>query len=249
MFATAMTDFDYGDVRVREDIQAAHRALWEHIGAPGAWWTGAERVAMVGEARRADVCDFCAARKSALSPAAVRGAHQTESTLPANVVDVIHRVRSDPARLSRQWFDAVISDGLDVASYVELLGVVTMMTGVDYFARALGVAPFELPAPLPGAPSRYLPMCATAGTAWVPMIAPEDAAGPEMDLYPAGVMIPNIVRALSLVPAEVRMLQVLAAAHYVSVQQLSDPTAGRALDRMQMELVAARVSALNQCFY
>jgi hypothetical protein len=245
----AVDDFDYGACRVRADIQAAQRRLWEHLRAPGTWWTGAQRVAIAAEARRGDECELCAARRAALSPAAVQGKHRGIEGLPQNVVEVIHRVRSDPARLSRSWFDAVIAGGLDVPAYVELIGVVAMITGVDYFARSLGIAPFSLPEPLPGAPSRYLPASAKAGTAWVPMIAPEDASGAEADLYPPGDIIPNIVRALSLVPAEVRVLQTLASAFYLPMEQISDPTARRALDRLQMELVAARVSALNQCFY
>lgn len=244
-----MGDFDYGAFPVRDDIRAAHRDLWEHLRRPGTWWTGAERVAVAAEARQADVCQLCAVRKSALSAGAVQGEHESIGGLARNVVEVIHRVRTDPARLSRSWFDAVIADDLDVARYVELIGVVTMLTGVDYFARSLGVAPFALPEPLPGEPSRYVPAGAKPGTAWVPMLAPEDASGPEADLYPAGAVIPNIVRALSFVPAEVRVLQTLAAAHYLPVAQITDPTARRTLDRMQIELVAARVSALNQCFY
>jgi hypothetical protein len=244
-----MSDFDYGLFRIRQDIRAAHRSLWEHLRAPGTWWGGAERVAIAAEARQADDCGLCAARKSALSAAAVQGEHRSAEALPADLVDVIHRVRTDPARLSRSWFEAVIAGGLEVPAYVEAIGVVTMVTGVDYFARALGTAPFPLPEPGAGTPSRYLPPSAKPGTAWVPMIAPEDAAGPEADLYPAGAMIPNIVRALSLVPAEARTLQMLSAAHYLSVEQISDPAARRSLDRMQTELVAARVSALNQCFY
>ena len=107
-----MGAFDYGTFRVREDIWAAHRDLWEHIRAPGTWWTGAQRVAIAAEARRADDCNFCAARKEALSPAAVPGEHQSAGPLPASAVDVIHRVRTDPARLSRSWFDGVIAGGL-----------------------------------------------------------------------------------------------------------------------------------------
>ncbi len=240
---------DYGAIAVREDIRDAHRRLWEHIRAPGTWWTGTQRVAIAAEARRADGCGFCSARKAALSPSAVRGEHESTATLPRNVVEVIHRVRMDPARLARPWFDTVIAGGLGVPAYVELVGVVTMVTGVDYFARALGVAPFPLPEPLPGEPSRYVPASATTGTAWVPMIAPEDAAGAEADLYPPNAMVPNIVRALSVVPAEARVLQALSASHYLPVEQIGDPTVRRSLDRMQMELVAARVSALNQCFY
>src|SRR5438552_2311154 len=81
--------------------------------------------------------------------------------------------------------------------------------------------------------------------AWGPII--EERTGPQADLYGDGAFIPNIVRALSLVPDEVRMLRRLSDTHYLAIEKIPDPTARRALDRMQMELVAARVSALNEC--
>jgi hypothetical protein len=246
-----MRDLDYSaaGVAVRDDLKEVHAFIWQHLRAPGTWWTGAQRVAMAAEARRATTCGLCAARKAALSPSAATGTHDTCGQLPPNVVDAIHRVRTDPARLSRAWFDQVIAGGLNVPAYVELIGVVTLVTGVDYVARALGIVPFALPDALPGDPSRHLPAAAKGGEAWVPMIAPEDAAGPEADIYGGAAFVPNIVRALSLVPDQVRALRRSSAAHYLAVEQIPDPTARRALDRMQMELVAARVSALNECFY
>ena len=81
------------------------------------------------------------------------------------------------------------------------------------------------------------------------MIAPGDAAGPEADLYGGADFVPNIVRALSAVPDEVRVLRQLSQTHYLPLGGLRDPSARRSLDRMQIELVAARVSALNECFY
>jgi hypothetical protein len=143
----------------------------------------------------------------------------------------------------------VIEGGLSVPAYVEIVGVTVMVTGVDYFARALGVPPAPLPEPRPGEPSRSEPESARAGIAWVPMIAPEDATGAEADLYDEAPFIPNIVRALSVVPPEARAMQRSSRAHYLPVAEIPDPTARRALDRLQMELIAARVSALNQCFY
>jgi hypothetical protein len=236
-------------VPIRDDLREAHRRLLHHIRAPGTWWTGAERVAIAAESRGAARCALCRARKASLSPGAVAGRHDTSGGLPEPVTDTVHRIRTDPARLSRSWFEAVIAGGLEIARYVELVGVTTLTAGLDFFARALGIPPLPLPAPLPGEPSRHRPAAAKPGTAWVPMIDPADATGPEADLYGGGDLVPHIMRALSLVPDEVRALRLSSDAHYVPVAQIGDPTVRRALERPQIELLAARVSALNECFY
>ena len=41
----------------------------------------------------------------------------------------------------------------------------------------------------------------------------------------------------------------MMSSHYVRIEDVLNPSVGRDLDRMQMELVAARLSALNECFY
>ena len=61
--------------------------------------------------------------------------------------------------------------------------------------------------------------------------------------------MPYIRRALSLVPDLTRVLGRMMRSHYVRIEDMVDPKAGRDLDRMQLELVASRVSALNECFY
>jgi len=59
-----------------------------------------------------------------------------------------------------------------------------------------------------------------------------------------------VIRAMSLVPDEVRTLHDVSAAHYLPMGQVRDPSAATgALNRMQMELIAGRVSALRRCFY
>jgi hypothetical protein len=246
---TQRVEYTGAEVPVREDLREAHRFILDHVGSPGTWWTGAERVAIAAEARGATRCTLCRERRKSLSPGAVRGRHDGAHTLPENVVDAVHRIRSDPARLSRSWFDTIIAGGLEVTRYVELVSLTSMMAGIDSFARALGSDPLPLPPPLPGEPSRHRPAGATESGAWVPIIDPADAAGPEADVYGGIDFVPNIVRALSLVPDEVRVLRRSTDAHYVPVAQIPDPTFHRALTRPQMELIAARVSALNQCFY
>lgn len=246
-----MHDSDYAaaGITVRQDLGDCHRFLLGHVTSPGTWWTGAERRAIAEASRRATSCSLCRERKGALSPNSVQGQHDDAGLLQPAVVDVIHRIRTDPQRLSHPWFEKVVPDILADTQYVELVGVVTMTAGMDNFARALGAAPFPFPPASPGEPSRRRPPAAKGGTAWVPMIDVEDAVGPESDMYPKDGFVPNIVRALSLVPGEVRALRRSSDAHYVAVEQIGDPTVRRSIDRMQMELVAARVSALNECFY
>ena len=61
-----------------------------------------------------------------------------------------------------------------------------------------------------------------------------------------------VLRALSLVPEEVRLsILTLLPAQYMDPFRVRDPEydPGRAIDRAQIELLASRVSVLNQCFY
>jgi hypothetical protein len=246
-----MSEIDYSAARVpvREDILQAHAAFFEHLRSPGTWWTGAERIAIAAESRSALACPLCRERKSSRSPEQVPGEHASLGSLPADAVEVIHRVRTDPARLSRRWFEARTRGELSVEQYVELVGLVTLLTGIDVFCRALGTAPPSLPEPIPGAPTRERPDGLKEGIAWVPILAPEDAGPREADLYAGLEFVPNIVRALSRVPEQVRALRAESDPHYIPMHRMSDPTYGRDLDRMQIELVAGRVSALNECFY
>ena len=246
-----MSDISYSAalVPVRDDFAAAHTRFWQRLASPGAWWTGAERVAIAAEVRHARRCGLCKARQEALIPAAVAGHHDHLGALPAAAVDVIHRVVTDPGRLSRQWFKDTLAAGLSAEQYVEIIGTLVAMISIDSFCRGIGVPLHPLPEPQPGAPSHYRPPGAIQEDAWVPMIPVDRATGAEADLY-GGQAVGNVSRAMSLVPDEVRTLFDLSAAHYLPMGQVRDPSnATGTLNRMQMELIAGRVSALRQCFY
>jgi len=234
---------------VRPDLVAATRRAWQRLARPGSWWTGAERVAIAAQVRAAGDCALCRERKQALSPESGSGTHAGTHALPAAAVEVVHRVTTDPARLSRGWFERQSEDGLSDGHYVELVGVVVTVVSIDAFCRGLGLAPRALPEPEPGEPDGRRPAAARPDGAWLPMIPANGARGPEADLW--GSASGNVVRALSLVPDEVRTLKDLSAAYYLPMEDVPNPGAGggRAIDRAQTELVAGRVSALNECFY
>ena len=247
-----MISYDGAAIPVREDLVAAHRRAWDRLARAGSWWSGTQRVAIAAEVRQAAACDLCAARRAALSPYAVAGAHAATSLLPAAAVDVVHRVTTDPGRLTRAWFETIADSGLIDGAYVELLGVVVTVFSIDSFCRGLGVAPHPLPEPEPGEPARRRPEGLRDDGAWVPMLPNGLREGPEADLWgdSPGGRTGNVIRALSLVPDEVRTLKDLSAAHYMTSLEMMDLRAPRgALDRRQVELVAGRVSALRGCFY
>jgi len=252
--AQSPTDDFRSKLRVREDLRLVQREMLASFSRSGTWWTGSERRSIAAEARAARDCRLCAERKAALSPFAVEGDHSGPSDLAAEIVDVIHRVVTDPGRLVRSWYERVMAEGtLSEERYVELVSVAVRLNALDVFARAIGENPPELPAAAPGAPTEQRPATARIDGAWVSQIPGGAAGGEEWTaLYGDREFVPQIGRALSLVPAEVDALDALSRSHYMSIEHVTDPAysePGRALDRMQMELVASRVSALNECFY
>lgn len=249
-----MTDcFSYADApfTIRADIGAAHRRYWHTLARPGSWWTGAERVAIARESRHAADCALCRARRAALSPQAVAGTHDHGPGLPEAAVDAAHRIVTDQNRITRTYVDDNAARGrLSKEAYVELVGVVVAVFSIDEFHRALGLAPEPLPEPQPGPPSGYRPAVLSDDVGFVPTVPREGAVGAEADLY-THTRAANVVRALTLVPDALRDWRELAAAQYLSfagmANYVKDPD--RAIDRLQMELVAGRVSAVNECFY
>jgi len=252
MLERADTHFAYegAGFPIRHDLVEAHRNFWSRLAAPGAWWSGAERVAIARETRNARACAFCSTRKDALSPYTVSGEHDHDGGLPERAVDAVHRIVTDQSRITRKWVEGNDAAGLSKAAYVELIGVAVAVFSIDEFHRALGLPLEPLPVPQGGAISRYRPAHLSEDIGFVPTVPPDGAVGDESDLWPNG-RTANVVRALTLVPDALRDWKALSDAQYLSFEEMGDfgPSETRALDRTQIELVAARVSSINECFY
>lgn len=241
--------FEKAPVPVRDAVAAALPRVWSHIGQPGTWLTAAQRVAVAAEARNARNCALCVARKEALSPYAVDGEHDSLGNLPALWVEVIHRIMTDPARIARHWYEEVTStDLLTDRDYVEIVGVTVTVVAVDTLCRAVGMAPPALPTPQPGAPSRQEPDGLDRSLAYVPTLDPAVDAPLQREFYQGSAA--HIRRALTYVPATARDFWDMAIPLYLSGPEMRDfDTEYRAISHAQIELVAGRVSAINQCVY
>ncbi|MEW6470755.1 MAG: alkylhydroperoxidase-related (seleno)protein [Actinomycetota bacterium] len=237
---------------VRSDLREACEAEWYRLGRPGQWWSGAERVAIAAEVRAARACSLCRERRARVS-APGPGGHQDRGPLPAAAVDAVHRITTDPGRLTSRWYESVLEGGVSAEQFVELVGVVAATVMVDTLALGLGVSPPPLPAPEPGEPGRIRPAGIAVHSAWVPTVVPEEAEGELASFYelmkyspfvpnrPDIVgFVPNITRALTLVPPEQFGFAGFLMSAYLSIRDLSEP---------QQQLLAATVSTANDCFY
>jgi hypothetical protein len=248
-----MPDISYSQsgYPIHDGYAQCHNRFWDRLASPGAWLTAVQKIAVAQEVRHAHDCELCKQRKGALSPYQVKGSHDTASNgLSSAMVEMVHFIVTDPARLSKKWFEDLLAQGLTEYEYVEILGTIVHTLVIDEFCRALDIPLHDLPTPRAGEPSAYRPANAsTDDGAWVPMLPPVIDEGPEADLWGAGA---GVARAMSLVPDEVRTLMDTISSHYIPYESVVGdwtlcPNGG--LNRIQMEVVAARVSSHNECFY
>ena len=219
------------------NLKDNHAQSLEDIAGPGEFFTGSERLEIVRIARAALDCEFCAERKASLSPNSVQGLHNVDSDFPDVVVDMIHRIRTDPGRLTRSWFDQVTAE-ITPAQYVEIVSVVASSVIIDTLHNALGLGVPHLPQPRPGRPQRRINEAVEDAGAWVPILqAPDQMADTGLPV------VPNIARSLGLVESALGLFFQTFRPHYA----LKDIPLS--ISQAQAEFVAARVSALNECFY
>lgn len=232
-----------GAFAVSEDVAEACAGAWDALGSPGEWWTGAERGGIAAEARRARDCATCAKRKTALSPGRGTGGHRPSGLLGVVMVDAVHRIATDPGRLTSAVLADVVSSGNPEAAFVEAVGVIFTQTLVDSLAIALGAPLPRLPDPRPGEPPRVIPEGAGPGGAWVPVLLPDYWTGELAEMYARGPggSVANIILALSVVPPEQLNLITLMRRTYRHPEPL--------LEEPQIQLIASTVSAYNDCFY
>jgi len=229
----AATIYPRQDWPVRADLDAAHDRWLDHVAAAGTWWSGAERVAFV--AALWDALDHPSALAPWDSPAAPAG-----SPLPDAAFAMAHRLGRGAGTTSRSWYErtvAALPGG--PPAFVELAALAAAGCAVAAFGPALGLSRPALRPPLAGEPSQVVPVLVETTMNWVPVTPPADER-------------PPVVQAFTAVPAEYDAVWALAAAQYLPLDemvQLDWQRPGSPLQRRQLELVAARLSLVRECFY
>ena len=169
--------------------------------------------------------------------------------LPDSWVNVIHRLVTNPGRLSKRWFQEALSNGMEEAEFIGVISVSVQALAIDIFSASIGMEVPPLPIAKAGQPPRQWPSEAKKGPGWVCTIAPEDAGPNFVDFY-ANDRHFYIRRSLTLVPQETRRLWALLNSMYLEDPRLFELEGlERGISRAQMEFLAARTSALLECYY
>ncbi len=212
-------------------ILSAFEAVWEGLAVAGTWWTAAERVAIVAATRRSlrlplgETAPDIAGLSDAVGP----------DGLSPLTREVVRRLAVDAGRITREWATAAIGR-MGHGHYVETVALVVQTVPIDMLCDLLGRPRQDLPVPGTGEPSRVVP----------------DGLGQEGAFVPWAVdgwSGPNVARALSFVPEDNSRRMGIVTSMYSGRHFGEMVWRHRALSRPQVELVAARTSAVNECFY
>lgn len=220
---------------IRDDLAEAHRLTWEHLGRPGHWWTGAERIELARTVLTAIADDD--PLPPWVGPSAA-GRLPDDRVAPDLAHDIAYRIARHAGTVTSDVARRAM-DELGELPYVELCAIVSSVAAVAHFCRNVGIEVPRLPEPVDGDPTRDHPPLAVPELNWAPVAAPADR-------------LPAVVQAYTAVPGEMENTWRLADAQYMPAAEMVHPDWSRragGMTRAQMELVAARVAQLRECFY
>jgi hypothetical protein len=168
--------------------------------------------------------------------AVVRQAQAGEPSQPevnsAVIVEAAHKIAIDAHTIDQSWIDSCYERGLKPSQLVELTAIVAQLSTIDTYTIGIGAELKVLPDPRPGEPIKEEVKGAKLNRGWYPT---RGIAG-----------APNC---FSAVAAENQALHDIHSAMYLSMEEMADNTIVKTLHRSQIELLAARTSKYNDCFY
>ena len=214
---------------VSKEIVDAFKIVWDYLGRPGAWWTGTQRIAIAQQVRNS------APRPLWDRPPPLDTlSDEANGVLTLFELGVVERVTVQPSSINLETYEHIVQRmGQD--KYAELASVVSQVVPIDHLHDALGLGREELPTPIEGDITRERPDGLVTGVGFLPTLPTEG--------------LPHVAVALSLSLADNARRMLLVRAMYSGDSFAEMVWTHRSLSRPQVELVAARTSALNECFY
>mgnify|MGYP001445356916 CR=1 FL=1 len=214
---------------VNKEIIESFDVVWDHLGRSGAWWTGAQRIAIAEQVR-------CSAPRPLWDKAppldSFSDDHDGELTYFEK--GVVERVTVEPSSIDLETYREIISR-IGEDKYAELAAVVSQIVPIDHLHDALGIDRQQLP-PVTDAPiTQERPDALVYDVGFLPTLPSEG--------------LPHVAVALSLALADNARRMLLVRSMYSGKSFEDMVWTHRNLSRPQIELVAARTSALNECFY
>lgn len=223
-------------VAVRQDLAEAHRLAWDHVASPGSWWTATQRVELA-----ATILTALFEPEPLVPWMKFSDADRLPETseAPATAHDFVYRLARHAGTITAEVHRQV-ADEVGELAFVELCALTSTVAAVGHFNRNIGRAVPALPEPAPGQPTGIkAEEVVEAELNWVPVAAPADQTAAVRQAYTA-------------VPAEQENTWRMGSAQYMPPDDMVHPDWSRGPDgltRAQMELVAARVAQLRECFY
>ena len=210
---------------VRQDIVDAHRQTWQAIARAGSFWSDGNRIEIAKQARVAR------AQRGELS----FNRSYPDSTLSSEALEAVRKIAADAGKIDRSWASKQVA-ALGEGSYAEMVSIVASVTAIDAFSEALGRPNEPLPSAAGGSCSQDKSKSTADIGGYLPMVDPWEG--------------PNVSRALSLVPTANQLFMTSVSSMYGgNGGGFNDMVWDGPLSRPQAELLAARVSSINECFY
>ena len=214
---------------VPDEVIQSFEIVWQNLGKPGAWWTGQQRIEIAKEVRNSRQPKLVE-RVNDLSGYS----HQEAESLSPYVRAVVRKIAYESSTIDRDTYNSIV-EVLGEDRYAELAAIVTQVVPIFTLADILGNPREKLPTAHDGDPTKERPEDLVNDVAFLPTFSPEG--------------LPHVAVSLSLSQADNARRMLLVRSMYSGTNFGEMVWEHRSLSRQQIELVAARTSSINECFY
>ena len=214
---------------VPDEVIQSFKIVWQNLGEPGAWWTGHQRIEIAKEVRNSKR-PALGARTKDLS----QYSHEETDSISSYVKAVIRKITYESSTIDRDAYGSIV-EVLGEDRYAELAAIVTQVVPIFTLADILDCPREELPTAQDGSTTQERPDGLVDNVAFLPTFSPKG--------------LPHIAVSLSLAQADNARRMLLVRSMYSGTNFNDMVWEHRCLSRQQIELVAARTSAINECFY